>query len=128
MSKETLQEKLDKTIPNQCGDYAVIIPVDFAVMVGTFIIQGKNMGPRLDPAETAGIRMYFTDDSRKIFEVEYKDYRMKFPQMQVQYWHEGVYEERKGRAINVAPPVRPSAQVDSPMSHVHAGLGAGKTK
>lgn len=106
------------------------IKINFAQLHGPFFLAGKNFSDKLDPANLAGLSLEY-DRTEKELLVTWTD-RMGthvgiIPYSNVVCMTEG---EVKKKPVQITHPMvagLQGAQVETPMSHVHAGYGHGKT-
>lgn len=102
-------------------------PVKFAMLHSPVFLVGKSFSTQLDPLAHTGLRIEYDAEVDKLF-IGYKGEEITMPSTSAVYWLDG--EPKKREIVEAKPyvkPVLPSAQVESPQSHVHAGPGAGKT-
>lgn len=103
------------------------IELKFVELHSALFLAGKNFGLKLDPHKTTGLGLIY-DRQEKELHVTWNKQTAIVPYSNVVCMHEGKIEEPKPIApVVIIPPVKMSAQVESPMSHVHAGPGHGKT-
>lgn len=105
-----------------------MIEVGFAELHNALFLGGKNFGLRLDTHHRADLKLEY-DLKEKELIVTWAKKVAHIPSTNVAYYIPGTPEDRK--VVQVAHPmvagIAAGAQVESPMSHVHAGPGAGKT-
>ncbi len=90
-------------------------------------VGGKNLGDHLDSQKTHGIVIIADHDTRLVM-VEWNGERAWFPfdaMVKLAVPKTNVVELPVTKPVS--PGVKPTAQVDTPMSHVFAGEGKGKT-
>lgn len=90
-------------------------------------VGGKNFGTRLDPDKFLGLKIFY-DRTEKELEVIWNGVSGFVPSSAIACYIPG---EPKARIQQVSAPQVAGifkAQVDNPMSHVHAGPGHGKTR
>jgi hypothetical protein len=106
-----------------------MIELKFAELHNPLFLGGKNHQLKLDPAKEAGLKLEY-DRAEKELIVTYSDGKTTtvgiIPSSNVACMVPGKVE---GKAHSFHPIVAgmQSAQVDSPMAHVHAGPGKGQT-
>ncbi len=112
----------------------------WAELHGSLFLAGTNLGMKLDPKGRSGIKMEYDEQRRHLY-VTYNSKTCRIPETSVLSMVEGEkvklsdaerfeIEQRKLEETIPFPPPRftgAEAQVSTPMSHVHAGLGAGQT-
>lgn len=120
-----------------------MIEVGFAELHKTLFLGGKNHGERLDSNRFPDLKILLDEKTDRLV-VTWKGHTTKVPMTNVANYTEGPGQNRRVAQVaspmiaNVSAtaqlPVTPSstkaafsAQVDTPMSHVHAGEGKGKT-
>jgi len=105
-----------------------IIPVKYAEMHNAIFVGGKNLGPKLDPRKVTGLELQYDSEQKELL-VTWNDETMHF--LNPLGYIPGEVAARPKAEIGKphAPIVKPfTAKVSGPQSHVHAGLGAVKTK
>lgn len=101
------------------------IDLKFAELHNALFLAGKNFGLKLDPSKLAGLKLVY-DRAEKELLVHWGEEVGIVPSSNIASMVAGI-------AIAKAPSVHPIAagkivaQVSSPMDHVFAGPGAGKT-
>lgn len=103
------------------------VDVSFAELHGALFLGGKNFGLKLDPHRHAGLGLIYDQDLQELL-VSYQDKVAHVPSSNVVSWTEGKVEDRK--ITQMGHPIVSGisgAQVETPMGHVHAGPGYGKT-
>jgi hypothetical protein len=102
--------------------------VGYAKLHDDLFLNGKNFGKGLDAKRHGGIKLVYDSDEKELL-VTWMGKTAHVPSQNVASYCVGEAEDRK--VNQVASPmvagVSGSAQVGTPMSHVHAGPGAGKT-
>ncbi len=103
----------------------------WAELHGPLFLAGTNLGQKLDPKQRGGIKMEYDEQRRHLY-VTYNEKTCRIPETSVLSMVEaakaspvGVIHEVRGAIPQGFNPT--AAQVETPMSHVHAGLGAGQT-
>ena len=104
------------------------LPVCFAEVKTALFIAGTNLKQKLDPFNNPGLGLVY-DQAEKELVISWKNTTTIVPTSNVASMTLGVAKDRKVVQI-VAPQTSGimTAQVETPMSHVHAGPGKGKTK
>lgn len=100
------------------------IDICFAELHNSLFHAGKNFGLKLDPTKLTGLGLVY-DRAEKELLVSWQGKTAIVPAGNIGSMTEGKVEAR----IQVAPPSQvgiKGAQVETPMSHVHAGQGHGK--
>jgi len=91
----------------------------------SLFIAGTNLGLKLDPARRSGLKLFLNEETKRL-EVEWNGEKGLVPETNVVVMIPG----KPGKAVpqHTHPIVAgiASAQVETPMSHVHQGLGAGR--
>lgn len=107
--------------------------IEWAELHAPLFLAGTNLGQKLDPKKRSGVVMAYDEVKRHLF-VTYNGQTARIPETSVLSMVEySTLVEAPKLAVNAAPPVKPAgfdpyaAQVETPMSHVHAGLGHGQT-
>lgn len=99
------------------------------------LVGGTSLGMRLDTKEKGGLKLFFDEASRHLY-VTYNGETLRIPEGNIagmidkpvtQIQDEMVKKAAAAAAIAAAFAPPPTAQVSTPQSHVHAGLGAGVT-
>lgn len=106
-----------------------LVSIAFAELHNALFLGGKNFGLRLDPYKFKDLKMEY-DLKEKELRVTWlaSNKTAHIPHSNVAYYIPGPPFDRK--IDQIAPPQVAhigSAQVETPMSHVHAGEGHGKT-
>lgn len=90
-------------------------------------LAGRNLGTKLDPGKLAGLRLFY-DRKEKELLVHWASEIGVLPSSNVACMVFGVPVKRAEQyAHPIVAGIAASAQVETPMSHVHAGFGHGKT-
>lgn len=103
------------------------IDVGFAELHNALFLGGKNHGLKLDPHRYPDLKLIY-DRGEKELLVTWKGHTAIVPSSNISSMTSGKPLDRK--VAQVAHPMVASissAQVETPMSHVHAGHGHGKT-
>lgn len=120
--------------------------VKFAELQGPFHFAGKNFGEKLDPGSIGGLGLDYDDETERLL-VHFNKQTTNMPMPNVKHYVLGKPEKKAqqhthpmvagiGNAQIHTPGLQPdapspgthfTAQVQTPMAHVHAGPGAGKT-
>lgn len=104
-----------------------MIEVGFAELHNSLFLGGKNLGVKLDCHRHRDLKMLY-DRVEKELVVTWAGKTGFIPSANVAYYIPGAAQDRKieqaasPMVLNVS-----GAQVESPMGHVHAGPGHGKT-
>ncbi len=93
---------------------------------GTHGNQGKSLGTQLNAAKVPGIKIEYSASEDKLY-VSIGSDEITMPTTSAVYWISGAAEGIAQAVTPIAKPIIPSAQVETPQSHVHAGPGQGKT-
>lgn len=123
-----------------------LINIRFAELHNGLILGGKNFKERLDPIAVEGLRVLLQDSKDRLI-ITYNGDVSLMPLTNVK--HKVLYKEDADeimKLLNAAPKPKPTAseqikhnashphlagishaQVETPMSHVHAGHGHGQT-
>lgn len=103
------------------------VSVKFAELHVALFLNGKNFGLKLDPTKITGLTMIYDYDKEELL-VSWN----KLPDVAhimkstCAYYIVGEIDPPPA-SVTELPRERITAQVDSPMMHVHAGPGKGKT-
>ncbi len=105
-----------------------MLEIKFAQLHSPIMVGGTNLGDRLNPELKRGLTLKY-DRTEKELLVFYNKQVAIVPSTNIGAMIEDIKFEAKPVSDEVEEILRkgPSAQVDSPMSHVFAGPGAGKT-
>lgn len=109
-----------------CLSGDIMIPIKFAELHNALFLGGKNLQTKLDPGKLAGLVIEY-DRTEKELLVTWNGQTGIIPSSNIACMVEGSPEKP---AVQITHPIVAgiaSAQVETPMSHVHAGYGAGKT-
>ena len=111
-----------------------MIEVGFAELHKTLFLGGKNHGERLDSNRFPDLKIMLDEKTDRLI-VSWKGHTTKVPMTNVANYTEGPGQNR--RVVQQAHPMLSNiaekaqlpftAQVETPMSHVHAGPGSGKS-
>lgn len=104
-----------------------MIEVGFAELHNPLFLGGKNFGLKLDSHRHPELKIVY-DKAEKELLVTWLGKTAFIPSANVAYYVPGKADDRK--IVQVAAPQVAhvgSAQVETPMSHVHRGEGHGKT-
>ena len=103
------------------------IDVGYAKLHDDLFLNGKNFGKGLDSNRHSGIKIEYDQEEKELL-VTWMGILAHIPSTNVASYTPGPAIDRKVSQL-ASPQVAGigSAQVESPMSHVHAGLGAGRT-
>lgn len=106
----------------------MIVDVGFAELHNALFLGGKNFGLKMDPHRHGGLSLQY-DTVEKELLVGWNKYKAHVPSANVAYYIPGAPQDRK--IVQMGHPevlgTSGTAQVETPMSHVHAGVGHGKT-
>lgn len=104
-----------------------MIDVGFAELHNALFLGGKNHGVRLDKHRHPTLKMSYDQEEKELI-VEWQGHKGHIPSTNVAYYVPGAGFDR-GHTQVAAPQVAniSAAQYETPMSHVHAGPGKGKT-
>lgn len=104
------------------------VDISFAELHNALFFGGKNHGLKLDPYKCSDLSLIY-DRGEKELLVTWKNETAIVPSSNVASMTEGKPKDRK--VVQMSHPmvagIGGSAQVETPMSHVHAGMGHGKT-
>lgn len=105
--------------------------IDWAELHAPLFLNGTNLGQKLDHKTKGGVSMEYDEDKRHLF-VTYGDKTARVPETSVLTMVEAPVNIDKPARPDLYPSHRPAfdpnaAQVETPMSHVHAGPGHGQT-
>lgn len=105
----------------------MVVEVGFAELHNPLFLGGKNLGVKLDCHRHSGLKMSY-DKAEKELIVSWGGKTGFIPSANVAYYVPGKADDRKIEQV-ASPMVLnvTGAQVESPMGHVHAGPGHGKT-
>ncbi len=104
-----------------------MVEVGFAELHNELFLNGKNFSKKLDTHKRPDLSLVYDKEEKELL-VTWNKKVAHVPSTNVAYYIPGVAEDRK-----VDQPSHPmvagisGAQVETPMSHVHAGHGHGKT-
>src|SRR5271166_5532583 len=103
------------------------VEVTFAKLHDPLFFGGKSFGLRLEPNVCGGLKMAYDKDDKELI-VQWQGQTAHIPSTNIASYCTGPAVDRMIHQV-AAPQVANigSAQVETPMSHVHAGPGAGKT-
>lgn len=105
-----------------------MIEVGFAELHDTIFVGGHNLTNKLDTRAKAGLKLEY-DKKEKELIVTWNKVTSHVPSTNIKHYIPGPAADR--RIVQSAHPmvasVSGTAQVETPMSHVHAGHGHGKT-
>lgn len=105
-----------------------LVNVKFAILQGPIFIGGKNFDVKLDPNRYAGIKMQWSETTRKLH-VTWNHETMKIPEPNVAGFVEGEVKLREPiKTHPIIAGIATTAQVETPFGHVHAGPGKGRSK
>lgn len=105
-----------------------MIDVGFAVLHNALFLGGTNLGQKLDTHHRPDLKMVY-DRAEKELIVTFRGKTSYVPSTNVASYQPGPADDRKilqSATLSTLGSSR-NAQVESPMSHVHAGYGHGKT-
>lgn len=102
------------------------IDLKFAELHNSLFLGGKNFGLKLDPGKLPGLKLEY-DRAEKELLVYWKDHVGIVPSSNVATMTEGLPEVKVPQQTHPMLSRISGAQVETPMSHVHAGHGHGKT-
>lgn len=102
------------------------IGLKFAELHTALFHAGKNFGLKLDPLKVTGLNLVY-DRAEKELLVTWSGQTAIVPINNVASMQEGAVDSHR-RTVVAIPPGFKTAQVETPMSHVHAGPGAGKSR
>ncbi len=105
-----------------------MIDVGFAELHNALFLGGKNHGLKLDSHRYPDLKMVYDKDEKELL-VSWQGKTAHVPSTNVAYYHPGKADDRKVNQTgsDMKANISGSAQVETPMSHVHAGYGHGKT-
>lgn len=102
----------------------------WAELHSPIFLAGTNLGQKLDPTKRTGLAMNYDEDKRHMY-VTYNSCTARVPEPSILSMVEGVVESEeivRERVKAATAKIPAKAQVSTPMDHVFAGVGAGKTK
>lgn len=102
------------------------IPLEFVELHNPMFFAGKNFAVKLDPSHIAGLELEYDRAEKELF-VHWGGKVGIVPSSNISCMVEGTPKVKA--QVNTHPIVAgiQSAQVETPMSHVHAGPGKGLT-
>jgi len=105
-----------------------MIDIEFAELHNPLFLAGTNLQMKLDPNKRTGLKLQYSREYKELH-VTWLERTAIVPTTNVSSM---TPYEKQGAVEPVAVPARSmfkkiTAQVDTPMSHVFAGPGAGKT-
>ncbi len=105
-----------------------MIEVSFAALHEPLFLGGKNFEKKLDPYRYKDLKLEY-DLVEKELHITWATHFARMPSTNVAYYVPGKPKDRKieQTAAPMVAGISGTAQVETPMSHVHAGMGAGKT-
>ncbi len=121
----------------------------WAELHAPLFLAGTNLGQKLDPKQRGGVKMEYDEAKRHLY-VTYNTKTCRIPETSVLSMVEGEQKQtlkdriavgqshmaerqmldlppQQGVIVNAATRMAVDAQVETPMSHVHAGPGHGHT-
>lgn len=101
------------------------VNVQFAELHNPLFHAGKSFGTKLDPGKLAGLKLVFDEDKKRLL-ITWEGVTGHVPEAGVALFVPG---EVKVKPVQYTHPIVAGiskAQVETPMSHVHAGHGHGK--
>lgn len=104
-------------------------PIDlkFVELHNPLFLGGKNFGTKLDPGKLAGLALKY-DRAEKELLVSWCGKTGIIPSSGVACMEAGLPDVKASQHTHpIVAGIAASAQVETPMSHVHAGYGHGKT-
>lgn len=98
--------------------------IEWAELHAPLFLAGTNLGQKLDPHKRQGLRMEYDEDKRHLY-VSYNEKTARIPETSILSM-----VEKTATVIELPPQPKPTkpavdAQVETPTSHVFAGLGKG---
>jgi hypothetical protein len=105
------------------------IDINFAELHNALFLGGKNHGLKLDPARSSGLALIYDRDEKELL-VSWNNEKAIIPSSNIASMTEGKVKDRKVIQQITHPMVASvgSAQVETPMSHVHGGPGKGRVR
>ena len=102
--------------------------VGFAFLHTPLFLGGKNLSDKLDGHQRKELEMVYDKKEMELV-VTWNKKTARIPSTNVAYYIPGDPEDRKIAGVHhpMVAGTSANAQVETPMSHVHAGPGAGKT-
>jgi len=103
------------------------VDVTFAKLHDDLFFGGKSFGKRLELTNNGGLRMLYDKEDKELI-VSWNGKTAHIPSTNIVSYSTDPSEDRK--IVQMASPQVlgiGSAQVETPMSHVHSGHGHGKT-
>ncbi len=104
-----------------------MIGLKFAELHNALFLGGKNHGLKLDPGKVDGLKLSY-DRAEKELIVEWSSHKGIIPTSNVACMVEGAPEKPYQQSSHPMVAGLQSAQVETPMGHVHQGPGKGKTR
>lgn len=104
------------------------IEIGFAILHDDLFLGGKNHGKRMDPHRHGGLKLIYDRPEKELL-VTWNGATAIVPSSNISSMTIGAPTDRK--VTQIASPMVAgigSAQVETPMGHVHAGPGRGKTR
>lgn len=105
-----------------------MIEVGFAELHDGIFVGGKNLTAKLDANLNKGLKMIYDKDEKEL-QVTWNKVTAYVPFTNIKSYIPGAAKDRKIKqaASPMVATISHTAQVESPVSHVHAGFGHGKT-
>ncbi len=103
-----------------------MLELKFAELHNPLFLAGKNFGLKLDPAHAAGLTLNYDREEKELL-VEWRGEIGIIPSSNIACMVVGQSVKRVEQVHHAMTATPQSAQVESPMSHVFAGSGHGKT-
>ncbi len=107
-----------------------LLQLEMAELHSNIFVAGKNLGPKLQPKMTTGLKINY-DRKEKELHVEWNGKTALVPVTNIVSMivmtKESALEPVVNPIASAGPNPKVTAQYDSPMSHVFAGPGGGKT-
>jgi hypothetical protein len=104
-----------------------LLNVSFAKLHDDLFFGGKSFGKRLEPLNNGGLKMVYDTEEKELL-VTWGDKTTHVPSTNIASYSVGAVEDRK--LVQMGSPMISGigkAQVETPMGHVQAGPGYGKT-
>lgn len=102
------------------------INLKFAELHNSLFLGGKNFGLKLDPGKLSGLKLVYDRPEKELL-VYWGDHVGIIPSSNIAAMVEGLPEVKVPQHSHPMVASVAGAQVETPMSHVHAGHGHGKT-
>lgn len=122
MLNMTIDELLELAVARN----KAMIDIKFAEVHNPLFLAGKNFGMKLDPGKLAGLQLQYDRQEKELI-VRWEGQTGIIPSSNIACMVEGLPEVKVPQYTHPIVAGISSAQVGSPMDHVFAGQGHGKT-